>query len=195
MTTATITRPDLRAALMQYQGQRGFLGSVAGQLARYGRLSDKQWDTVTRILAERQAQRGPAGTPDRDTPAECGLYRHDGRLYVVREFTPQGERDKVRFCRELVPNTGSEADRADGYDQAVKVHAIKAPHMQYRLAPEEAVTLEECKALGVQFGECVICGTPIETKESVVDRGGIGPVCYGRQSALLARKAAAAGGA
>jgi hypothetical protein len=129
---------------------------------------------------------GPARP--RGALADLGLYRHDGSLFVVREFQPRGESGKVRFARELVPNDHSEADRANGLGDAVKMHAVKAPGMQYRLTPAEAVSLEEVAALGIQFGECLICGTPIETKASVVDRGGIGPVCHGRQTALLARR-------
>jgi len=136
-----------------------------------------------------------AGTPQATRPsrgslAECGLYRHEGRLYVVREFTPQGENRKVRYARELVPTEGSQADRANGHGDAVKVKGIKAPGMQWNLAPSEAVSLEEVAALGIQFGECLLCGQAIETKESVVDRGGIGPVCITKQSRLLALRAA-----
>jgi hypothetical protein len=136
---------------------------------------------------------GPAGQRQPSSPrglAECGLYRHDGRLFVVREFKPQGEDRKVRFARELVPNEHSEADRANGHGDAVRMHAVKAPGMQRVLTPDEAVSLEEIARLGIQFGECLICGQPIETKASVVDRAGIGPVCHGKQSRLLALRSA-----
>jgi len=135
-------------------------------------------------------------------PAELGLYRHNRRLYVIREFTPRPEyeRDhgvrtgtirqqgKVRYARELVENGPGNLDRAREDGTAIKLHSIPAPRMQWELRPEEALTLEEAKALNIKFGECVICGTPIEAKESVEDRAGIGPVCYARQSALQAAR-------
>lgn len=128
---------------------------------------------------------------ERRQPAEPGLYRKDGKLYAVRVFTPRGEKEQVRYARELAANEAGNLDRVNENGDAVKLHSIKAPRMQWELRPEHAVSLEEAKALNVRFGECVICGTPIEAKESVEDRAGIGPVCWDRQVALNEARAGA----
>ena len=142
-------------------------------------------DTGVRHLPG-QCPAKPAAAPARKTPAACGLYRRGERLFVVREFTPQGEDRKVRFARELVATTGHQADRAGEDGEAKKLRSVKAPGMQWELTPAEAVPLDEAKRLGIRFGECLLCGTPIEAKESVDDRGGIGPVCWRKQTELLA---------
>jgi hypothetical protein len=170
-----------------------FLSDMAYKLRNREVLTDRMLIVVDRIFNEQIAppqSKTITQNTRRPYPADLGLYRHDGRLYVVREFTPQGETRKVRFARELVANTGSQADRAGMDGSARKLHSIRAPGMQWQLEAHEAVSLDEVKQLGIQFGECVICGKPIETKASVEDRAGVGPVCSERQSRLLASRTA-----
>lgn len=159
-------------------------------------FSNKQVDEVLEWLRRQPEQPASAGNSNGGSrrPSDPGLYRWplDGtelanRLFVIRER--QGDRGPYRFARELVITQGSQADRAraaDGFP--VKLRSIASPGMQWKLTPAMAVSLEEVAALNIRFGECLICGTPIETKASVVDRGGIGPVCYKRQTALLQRR-------
>jgi hypothetical protein len=122
-------------------------------------------------------------------PAECGLYRRDGRLYIVREFKPQGESERVRFARELVPTDARAASRAGLDGESKQLRSVKAPRMQWSLRADEAVPIDEVEALGIEFGECIICGQPIETAASVKGRHGMGKVCYDKQLALVGRAA------
>jgi hypothetical protein len=120
-------------------------------------------------------------------PAGLGVYQRDGRIFVVREFTPDGESRKVRFAREIVTLRDAQGDRLDNDGQHVRYEEIKAPRMQWELKDEELVPMEELSRLGVQFGHCIVCGTKLEVADSV--ERGIGPVCAKRQQARLTQVA------
>jgi hypothetical protein len=177
-------RQPLARFLLSYDGASGFLTSLSMQLSRWGRLSDKQWAAAGRIHAE-QAGREPAGRRERagSEPAPVGVYRQDGRLFVVREFTPQGEDRKVRYAREIIPLTAAQGDRLSQDGERVRIEERKAPGMQYRLAAADALPMAEVTALSVQWEHCLVCGRHLRVAESV--ERGIGPVCYGRQTALI----------
>jgi len=190
MSTSTIARetkiqhPAAAKFLagVDYQRTQGFLADMAYQVDEYGRLSPRQWAVVERIMNERNTQAQATGRPA-DTPAAVGVYRKGGKLYVVREFTPQGESRKVRYAREIVPLTDAQGDRLNQQGSRVRIEERKAPGMQYRLAQADALPLEEVTALSIQWESCLVCGRHLRVAESVVR--GIGPVCHGRQAALL----------
>jgi hypothetical protein len=178
-------------------GGNAFLASLAAQLDRRGTLSPRQWECATDNMRRSQRpaarvegpDRAPGGgaaqrqAPRNDTPAAVGVYRKDGSLYVVREFTPQGEQRKVRYAREIVPLTDAQGDRLNQQGERVRVEERKAPGMQYRLTQADALPLEEVTALSIQWESCLVCGRHLRVAESV--ERGIGPVCHGRQAALL----------
>lgn len=118
-------------------------------------------------------------------PAELGVYRKDGRLYVVREFTDDGR--TIRYAREIVPLTEGEGDRVDGNGERARIKEVKAPRMQWVLTKADAMSLDDLMALSLQWSHCLSCGHAIHTAASIVDRNGLGPVCYGRQVALVAK--------
>ena len=190
ITETKAQHPQAATWLRQFDnGRPGFLSDIAFKLGEYGSLSPKQWAAVERIMHERQGQQAQGGqgqpAPRNDTPAMVGVYRKDGKLYVVRQFTPQGEQRKVTYAREIVPLTPAQGDRLNQDGERVRIEERKAPGMQYRLAPADALPLEEVTALSVQWESCLVCGRHIRVAESV--ERGIGPVCYGRQAALLGR--------
>lgn len=116
-------------------------------------------------------------------PAGLGVYRKDDRIYVVREFTPQGESAPVRYARELVDLNRGQADRLNGDGEHVRYEERKAPRMQYRLCDADLMPLEDVRQLSIQYRHCLICGTKLEAAESV--ERGIGPVCEKRQQRTL----------
>jgi hypothetical protein len=120
-------------------------------------------------------------------PAACGVYKRvdksGERIYVVRQFKPQGESEHVRYAREIVELRDSQGDRVNAHGEAVRIEEIKAPKMQWSLRADEAMPMADVLALSLQWSNCLICGKSIRVKKSI-DRG-IGPVCYGRQSELL----------
>lgn len=124
----------------------------------------------------------------RSEAAGVGVYRHDGRIFVIREFTPRYEDRKVRYAREIVDLSKSQGDRLDTDGKHVRYGEIKAKGMQYRVADEELIPLDELSTLGVQFGHCIVCGAKLEVAESV--EHGIGPVCASRQAGRIAGTAA-----
>ena len=168
-------------------GRDGFLPKMAFLAGEYGELSPGQWAAVERIMAEHQdrpAQPGRPAQPERrGEAAPVGVYRQDGNLYVVREFTPQGESRKVRYARQIIPLTGAQGDRLNQQGERVRIEERKVPGMQYRLTAADALPMEEVTALSIQWEHCLVCGRPLRVAESV--ERGIGPVCYGRQMALL----------
>lgn len=138
-----------------------------------------------RVLHLGDCPQRPAREPGwREHPAETGVYRKDGRLYVVREFTPQGEDRKVRYARELVDLTPGQGDRVTEDGQAARIQEVKAPRMQWALTDADLLPMDEFKALSLRFERCLACGAHLEVKESV--EAGIGPVCAGRQRLRLA---------
>jgi len=196
-------------------GGSQFIASLAAQLDRRGNLSPRQWECAADNMARSQRPAAPAspcsyhasypnaGTghrsctcanpapaaphqpqaPSSNTPAEVGVYRQADKLYVVREFTPRGEQRKVRYAREIVPLTDAQGDRLNQQGERVRVEERKAPGMQYRLTKADALPLEEVTALSIQWESCLVCGRHLRVAESV--ERGIGPVCNGRQAALL----------
>ncbi len=140
------------------------------------------WAALDGGDSPRQAAPQPQA-PRNDTPAEVGVYRQDGKLYVVREFTPQGEHRKVRYAREIVPLTDAQGDRLNQQGNRVRIEERKVPGMQYRLTKADALPMAEVTALSIQWESCLVCGRHLRVAESV--ERGIGPVCHARQAALL----------
>lgn len=147
-----------------------------------GRLTSRQAsDAIDWLMTQPWKPR--EGQRQDGRPAGLGVYQRDGRIFVVREFTPDGGTGKVRYAREIVTLRDTQGDRLDGSGERVRYEEIKAPGMQYQLRDEELVPMDELSALGIQFGFCVVCGTKLEVADSV--ERGIGPVCAKRQQARL----------
>lgn len=150
------------------------------------RISSRHASEIIDILmAAPHADPTPAAadTPRRSQPAEVGVYRHDDTLYVVREFTPQGESRKVRYARKLVQLGDGQADRLNGAGARVRYDEQRAPGMQFELQPAELLSVSQVEALSVEWGQCLLCSRALKVAESV--QRGVGPVCAGRQSAAL----------
>jgi Family of unknown function (DUF6011) len=144
-----------------------------------GKLIRKQdASTMIDMLKEQPWKPREDERPD-GNPAELGVYRRDGRIYVVREFTPEGSREKVRYARELVALTEGQANRLNGDGEHVRYEERKAPRMQHRLTDDDLMPLEDVKRLSIAYGHCIPCGAKLEAAESV--ERGIGPVCAKRQ--------------
>lgn len=118
-----------------------------------------------------------------NAPAAVGVYRHAGDILVIREFTPRGESHKVRYARKIVALRPGQAERLNGAGAAVRYEEAKAPGMQYRLTPAELLSVAEVEALSLEWGKCIVCGLSLRVEKSI--KRGIGPVCFGRQSAAL----------
>jgi hypothetical protein len=143
------------------------------------------------------AQQAPAQQPS-GQPAEVGVYRRDGKLYVVREFTPrpETERDhgvrtgtvrqqgKVRYARQIIELTAAQGDRLNEQGDRIRTEEARAPRMQFELTAADRLTVEEVEALSVKFSYCLVCGRHLRVAESV--EAGIGPVCRKRQQGALA---------
>ena len=143
--------------------------AVAGRMIDH--LLDQPWKP-----SEGQRQDGSA--------AGVGVYRHDGELFVVREFTPQGESRIVRYCRKIVTLTDGQGDRLNQDGEHIRTEEEKAPRMQFTLTDDELLSVEDVEKLSVQFSYCLICGKHLRVAKSV--ETGIGPVCRKNYAGRLA---------
>jgi Family of unknown function (DUF6011) len=124
------------------------------------------------------------------SPAPMGVHRKGGRIYIVREFTPDGETEKVRYAKEVVPLTSGQGDRQTEDGQPARWREIPARGMQWHLTEADLISREELTKLSLRSGSCFACHHKLYLDVSI-DRA-IGPVCAGRQPKLADKQSDAA---
>jgi hypothetical protein len=109
--------------------------------------------------------------------AEVGVYRHNGKVYVVRKRRGR----EYRYATVLV-ELG--LPRLNEHGQTVTHDFVQAHGMQYELSAEERITDdEEIKALCIQVGRCIMCSHAIWQAKSVARM--MGTRCYKRAHGLI----------
>lgn len=129
--------------------------------------------------------------PRPSQPAPLGVYVWPGDqvnpagVYVIKEFHPSDKPKgvKVRYARYLKGLTLTQGDRMNEEGEAVRWQEVRAPGMQWKLTPAHAMPMADVKRFSQVYRHCLVCSARLKVKESI-DRA-MGPVCYGRQSALL----------
>lgn len=177
--------------------------TVTRQVEKYGRVFSRNGvphayaylaPEITRFRGEPAHPQAPGVQAPRPAArgelAATGVYRHADTVYVVREFTPQGEPGrKVRYARRLAELSAAQGNRVNDAGEAVRFQEVKAPGMQYQLTPAELLSVDEVERLSLATGYCLVCGRKLRVEASV--KSGIGPVCAGRQRERLAERAPA----
>jgi hypothetical protein len=156
-----------------YGSATDFMNSLANQLARTGRLSDRQVAAADRIIARNQ-QAGPV------EPVGPGVYETpDGNVYVVKRT-----QDKQRIYAKRMVEIGGE--RLTEADTVVKIDFEYAAGAIRDIRPEHRMPLTRAEELQlmVRYGKCICCGRHLKAADSVAR--GIGPVCAGYFSATPA---------
>jgi hypothetical protein len=159
---AEATMPRLAEAVDWVVGRQAtdaFAASLAEGMARWGSLTQNQYDAVLRNI-DRAA---PAATP-----AGEGWYRLDGRVYKVQKAVHGSGH---LYAKRLdVP--------ADIRPGSVKGEWVYAPGMVNRLTDADRLTVDEAAAMGRLYGMCMVCGKTLTDEDSI--EAGIGPVCIKR---------------
>lgn len=110
----------------------------------------------------------PAPAKKTITAVTLGVYRHDGRIFVVKP----SRRNKGRvYACELVesPPRVTEAGTEIPFELVFRPGAI------YDLDESERMTLAEAEQIATRYARCFVCNTGLKAAKSV--REGIGPVC------------------
>lgn len=102
------------------------------------------------------------------TATAIGVYKHQGRIYVVRPS--RQNKGRVYAC-ELVES----APRLTDAGTEIPFELVYRQGMIYELSGAERMPLAEAEQLATRYARCFVCGTPLKAADSV--RRGIGPVC------------------
>lgn len=137
-----------------HKASNDFLMNLFEQFQRKGSLSEKQVLAVLNII-QRQASKQTVTNPVK----EVGMYRNDDGVYRVK-LSSSGNLYAMRFD----PTGETKADRFVYERGAIKV-----------LTADDRMTLDDVVAMGVQFGQCCVCGAELTDEKSV--QRGIGPTC------------------
>jgi Family of unknown function (DUF6011) len=116
----------------------------------------------------------PAGSGDtsRVPTARVGVYRLNGRLYVVRKAKTS---DRI-YALELV----SAPDRVMEDGSVAKLELEYRKGMIFELRDEHRLPAIEVEQVSRQYGRCIQCGLKLKAAKSV--QRGIGPVCWKKVS-------------
>jgi Family of unknown function (DUF6011) len=108
-----------------------------------------------------------------------GVYRKDGKLYVVKATreTRKLPADQQRcYAMELVELPGS-ATRLTEAETEIPFELQIRKGFVYELADVDRMPLAGAEQLMVRYAKCIVCGHGLRKADSV--RKGIGPVCAG----------------
>jgi hypothetical protein len=114
---------------------------------------------------------------DKLTVTEPGVYRKDGKVYIVkptRETAKLPVGEQKLYAKELV-ETGDIERLTESGDVIVGIEFIYARGAIYTLSPSDKMPLVDAKALTARYGRCIVCGRHLKDAKSVAK--GIGPVC------------------
>lgn len=137
--------------------ESNFIPSVLDQYDRKGRLSEKQWAIIDRILGEHADPTTGQALPDLDN----GLYLVDGDVW--RLYTTQGGHQGAR----RLDTDRQTFDYVRGGTKVVRKAVASGTG--------RALTGPEAAAMGRQYGFCVACARDLSDDVSIAM--GIGPVC------------------
>ena len=104
-----------------------------------------------------------------------GVYRHDGRIYVVVLTKPrEGRRQQYPYAKEFVR---LDAPRLNRKGEQVKFEYVYRKGAIDLLEPEDLVPLddEDIRALMIEYGHCLYCGRRLKDGKSVANL--VGPDC------------------
>lgn len=131
---------------------------------------------ITRLLNAPRSTGQPVPAVSGDTgtvSAPIGVYRLNGRTYVVR----QSRNDKSRvYALELVGAPPRVMESGDVRNLELEYRK----GMIYELKPEHRLPAEEVEKVSRMYGRCIMCGRTLKAATSV--QRAIGPVCWKRVS-------------
>lgn len=140
-------------------------GNEASIVLPSGRRACVQWRSL-----DFSAQ--PEPEPVNANPVtEPGMYLDGETIYKVQAARESGN----LYAKRLVRIGGN---RLAENGEIVKHEFEYAPGAVRMLDASKRMTLEQAKALGIEYGFCVVCGAFLKDAASVA--AGIGPVCAGR---------------
>lgn len=125
---------------------------------------------IDRLKACPFASRGNA-----PTVTEPGVYRKDGKVYIVkptRETAKLDPSERKLYAKVAVEIGGT---RLTEFGEVVDVEFEYANGAIFLLSPEDRVPFADAKALTIRYGRCIVCGRHLKAAQSV--ERGIGPVC------------------
>jgi len=111
----------------------------------------------------------PPAAPARQIMAtKVGVYKHDGRIYVVKPS--RQNKGRVYAC-ELVESP----PRITEAGTVIPFELVFRPGMIYELSSAERMPLAEAEQLATRYARCFVCGIALKAADSV--KRGIGPGC------------------
>lgn len=178
--TATMTAPNPTVDWLLGTTEKGFLGSLRFQYGRYGRLTDRQLETVEKIRMERLGKK--ANMAELIPPAGRYVITAAGeRRILTVDHGDIGDRyEGWTFIRHEVDTRGGKPrlERLATKPKGQKMHfevRSSAEWLPEALAKICANLQESLVAYGHLRGRCGMCGRPLSDPVSV--REGIGPIC------------------
>jgi hypothetical protein len=100
-------------------------------------------------------------------PATMGVYRKDGRIYVVKP-----NKEKTRFyAKEIIPS----APRMTEAGERVDFETEYRSGMVYQLTEADRWNFADAQTFLTKYARCIVCGAHLKAAKSVA--GAIGPVC------------------
>ncbi len=158
----TANQPRIEEALAWVAAHRDgndFAGSLAAGIARYGGLTDRQYEAAIRIV-DRDAR--PAGEPAHERITRDGWYKVGDVIYKVQKAVHGSGNLYAKRLDVPVPGVA-------------RGEWVYEPGMVNRLTDEQRLTPEQAAEFGRLYGVCGVCGRTLTDEDSI--DAGIGPVC------------------
>lgn len=102
-------------------------------------------------------------------PVGMGVYRKDGRIYVVKP-----NKEKTRFyAKEIVASPPRLTEKGE----VVDFETVYRAGMIYNLTADDKWPLAEAAAFLTKYARCIVCGRHLKAATSVANS--VGPICAG----------------
>lgn len=140
--------------------QGGFIRSLAARVGETVEVPATMGEASVLIeTLQRKVRALPASAP-----LEVGIYRVEHAIFKVQKSRETGN---LYAKRLVIPQRAG-----------LKATFVYAAGAIRTLTVADRLTVEQAKALGHQYGICVVCGAELSDPKSVA--AGIGPVCAKR---------------